>query len=129
MIKTIFYPSIAMNVLRLQMTDVEAAIYDSMAVEEKVNFILNNLDDEEKQQTYPDLISAMIRIPSKYSIDFTPGICRICGCTAFDACNHPEYGACWWEDESQTVCSHCANPEIANDPATKHPSKVKQAIF
>lgn len=32
--------------------------------------------------------------------------CRICGCTDYNACYHPEYGNCWWK--AKNLCSHCA---------------------
>jgi len=37
------------------------------------------------------------------------GTCQICGCTEDKACYHPDYGPCWWVDESKTLCSHCAD--------------------
>lgn len=49
-----------------------------------------------------------------------PGICRTCGCTENDPCHHPDHGTCWWADESETICSHCADPEISNSPQTQH---------
>lgn len=49
-----------------------------------------------------------------------PGICRVCGCTEHDPCFHPNYGTCWWVDEEQTLCSHCADKEIVNDLLTEH---------
>lgn len=48
------------------------------------------------------------------------GVCRICGCTDDNPCNNPEVGNCWWADETHTICSHCADERIANDPMTKH---------
>ena len=51
----------------------------------------------------------------------TPGVCSICGCTEDNACSNPRHGNCWWTDETRTICSHCAVPEIANDPDTVHP--------
>lgn len=50
----------------------------------------------------------------------TPGICRICGCTENDPCFHPDYNTCWWADDEHTLCSHCAAPEIKDDPRTEH---------
>jgi len=35
------------------------------------------------------------------------GVCKYCGCTENTACYHPDYGNCWWVDDSETVCSHC----------------------
>lgn len=48
------------------------------------------------------------------------GVCKICGCTDNDPCYHPDYGNCWWVDDTHELCSHCADPEIAEDPATVH---------
>ena len=48
------------------------------------------------------------------------GVCKKCGCTENDPCFHPDYGCCWWVDDSHELCSHCADEEIANDPRTKH---------
>ena len=54
------------------------------------------------------------------SIEHPRGICRICGCTDNDPCFNPKFGACWWMDEKHTICSHCKEPLIANDPDTIH---------
>lgn len=51
------------------------------------------------------------------------GVCRICGCTENIACQHPDHGACWWIDNTHTLCSHCGIDEIKNDAATTHPKK------
>ena len=48
------------------------------------------------------------------------GKCRVCGCTNDNPCFHPDHGFCWWADEAETICSHCACEEIANDPETVH---------
>lgn len=48
------------------------------------------------------------------------GVCRICGCTDNNPCNNPEVGNCWWADETHTICSHCADKKLAEDPMTKH---------
>ena len=50
------------------------------------------------------------------------GTCRVCGCTATRACTNPTHGNCWWVDETETLCSHCALPEIADEPVTFHPN-------
>lgn len=47
-------------------------------------------------------------------------VCRVCGCTWGDPCYNPLHGFCWWADETQTICSHCADPAIADDPLTLH---------
>ena len=54
------------------------------------------------------------------SEELKKGVCRICGCTEDDPCHNPNVGNCWWADESQTICSHCADKTIADDPETKH---------
>lgn len=48
------------------------------------------------------------------------GVCRVCGCTDYDPCWHPKHGCCWWADDTHTLCSHCADPEIADSPETVH---------
>lgn len=48
------------------------------------------------------------------------GVCKICGCTDNDPCFNEDYGTCWWVDGSHELCSHCAKPDIANDPNTIH---------
>ena len=49
-----------------------------------------------------------------------PGICKVCGCTDDDPCWNPVNGTCWWADEEQTLCSHCADLTIKNHPDTVH---------
>lgn len=48
------------------------------------------------------------------------GVCRVCGCTESDPCFHPDYGMCWWVDETHELCSHCADPDIADSPDVIH---------
>ena len=36
------------------------------------------------------------------------GICQYCGCTENHACYSERLGSCWWADEDQSICSHCA---------------------
>lgn len=48
------------------------------------------------------------------------GICKVCGCTDNDPCFNPRHGNCWWADDTHELCSHCADPAIANDPETVH---------
>lgn len=57
------------------------------------------------------------------------GVCRICGCTEEDPCYNPAYGCCWWADETRTLCSHCAEEEIAKDPRTRHRVNSKEDII
>ena len=48
------------------------------------------------------------------------GICKICGCSNFNPCYHPEHGYCWWVDDTHELCSHCADKTISEDPETVH---------
>ena len=48
--------------------------------------------------------------------------CPKCGCTESNACTHPDFGTCWWVNDSIDTCSHCFFEEIAKDPHTEHPS-------
>lgn len=48
------------------------------------------------------------------------GVCQNCGCTDNNPCYNPSAGYCWWVDDTHTLCSHCAEPTIANDPETVH---------
>lgn len=48
------------------------------------------------------------------------GVCKVCGCTDKDPCFNPRHGNCWWVDETHELCSHCSDPEIAEDPETVH---------
>ena len=56
----------------------------------------------------------------KKSLPSPRGVCRVCGCTFSNPCYHPEHGFCWWADDTHTICSHCADPEIAEDERTEH---------
>ena len=48
------------------------------------------------------------------------GICKVCGCSDKDPCFSPNWGHCWWVDNTHELCSHCANKEIYFDPDTVH---------
>ena len=48
------------------------------------------------------------------------GVCKICGCAMNNPCYNPKAGFCWWMDESETLCSHCFEPEIKDNPRTVH---------
>lgn len=48
------------------------------------------------------------------------GVCKVCGCTEDNPCFNPEHDTCWWVDEDHTLCSHCVDPEIKDDPKTVH---------
>ena len=58
-----------------------------------------------------------------------PGVCRVCGCTEENPCFNPKYGYCTWADNTQTICSHCADKNIADDPQTKHCVNDKTEAF
>lgn len=49
-----------------------------------------------------------------------PGICHVCGCSEDNPCFNPKHGYCGWANEEKTLCTHCANKEIADDPETIH---------
>ena len=46
--------------------------------------------------------------------------CTKCGCTWNNPCWHPKYGFCWWTNAEHTLCSHCSEKEIKDDPKTEH---------
>src|SRR3954463_4988662 len=53
-----------------------------------------------------------------------PGICRFCGCSELDACVVDDvvgFGACYWTDRAQRVCSVCA-------PAAKAEGQLLRAL-
>jgi hypothetical protein len=118
-----------MEVLRLNMTEAESKVFDSMTPEEQTLFILNNLYPEEKEHTYYDMILDRYKYGSLSRMSIEHGVCRECGCTHFEPCNHPDYGPCWWTDESETLCSHCESELIRDDPATERPEGVRKPIF
>ena len=37
-----------------------------------------------------------------------PEICRSCGCSALDPCDHERHGACAWATPSHDLCTTCA---------------------
>jgi hypothetical protein len=111
------------------MTEAESKVFDEMTPEEQTLFILNQLEPEEKEHTYYDMILDRYKSGSLPRMSIEHGVCRECGCTQFDPCSHPDYGACWWEDESETLCTHCASELTRNDPATKRPDGVRKPKF
>lgn len=46
--------------------------------------------------------------------------CTKCGCTYNNPCWHPKYGFCWWTNAEHTLCSHCSEKKIKDDPKTVH---------
>ena len=61
--------------------------------------------------------------------DPVPGVCRVCGCTEDNPCFNPKHGYCSWTDSTMTLCSHCANKEIADDPETIHCVNDNDDVF
>ncbi|MDU1906427.1 MAG: hypothetical protein E6772_16780 [Dysgonomonas sp.] len=49
------------------------------------------------------------------------GTCKVCGCVEDHACYDADYGACWWIDETETLCSHCAD--------ASHPDSLQTLIL
>ncbi len=56
-----------------------------------------------------------------------PGVCRVCGCTEDNPCEHPDHGTCRWVDDDCTLCSHCA--DLFDDPLTVHCINDKSDAF
>lgn len=46
--------------------------------------------------------------------------CSVCGCTDDDPCYHPDHGFCGWANSERTLCTHCADPNIRDNPLTVH---------
>jgi hypothetical protein len=128
MVRTILYPVVQMEVLRLNMTEAESEVFDSMTPEEQTIFILNQLEPEEKEHTYYDMILDRYKSGSLPRMSIEPGVCRECGCTQFDPCFHPDYGNCWLTNRG-TLCSHCESELIRNDPETARPEGVRNPKF
>lgn len=49
--------------------------------------------------------------------EFSGGICNVCDCTEDNACCHSDYGPCWWVDDNENLCSHCADASYENSIA------------
>lgn len=128
MIKQIIFPTVEMDVLRLEFTEEEEKKFDSFTSEEKADFIIKNADLNVTLPSYRQMIIDLFEAGLD-KLGIQQGICKECGCTQDDACHHPDYGSCCWEDENYNLCSHCANPEIAQDPRTERPEGVKKPIF
>lgn len=56
------------------------------------------------------------------------GICKVCGCSQYNPCYHPQYGFCWWADRKATICSHCKKRKIRNSPLTQHCANYRSPI-
>ena len=86
----------------IECTDTEI-IYHKLEKLEKVNLEPIPLVDME-QEVMPDskILASMQVGPSLFGLEQK---CRECGCTDDDACIHPKYKTCWWEEPD--LCSHC----------------------
>lgn len=124
MIRTIFYPIAALESATFLLTEEQDTLFDSLPDREKAEILFNNLSKEEQEQTSIQVISEHFKAGLS-QMQPEKGVCRVCGCSEYDACTHPEYGTCWWADETETLCSHCATDEIKNDPRTKGPKMVR----
>ncbi|MCD7849284.1 MAG: hypothetical protein LUH63_05810 [Parabacteroides sp.] len=91
---------------------------------EKAELLFNNLTEEEQKHTSLARIYEYFNA-GLFSLEPQKGICQMCGCTADNACSNPTHGNCWWVDETETLCSHCAHEEIKSDPETKGPRNVR----
>lgn len=56
------------------------------------------------------------------------GTCKICGCTNKQACNHTDFGPCWWIDESHELCSHCVELKDVPGVVRPFPEKFQTSI-
>lgn len=73
--------------------------------------------------TYSKVRGYYLFSENRMSIEHLPaisGVCEVCGCTEEDPCFNPEHNTCWWVNEEHTICSHCADPKIKDDPETVH---------
>ncbi|HFI2450697.1 TPA: hypothetical protein ACGO97_000758 [Streptococcus suis] len=61
---------------------------------------IDNMIEDWLKNGFPQELKALIPEGEK-------GTCSGCGCTWDNACIAPIHGACWWIDETETMCSHC----------------------
>lgn len=47
--------------------------------------------------------------------DHEPGVCIVCGCTEFSACDMGNGDACAWANAEQTLCTACLDPNDLED--------------
>lgn len=68
-----------------------------------------------------------------FKVTYPVGKCKICGCTQDNPCTHPEVGTCWWVNDNQDLCSHCA--QFADDNSVERPfikmtpTEIRQAYL
>lgn len=124
MIRTILFPAINYEAVTFELSDEENKLIESLTAYEKAVLLFKNLSIEEQEKTSISLICEHFSA-GLFDLEPQKGICRVCGCTENDACTHPVYGSCWWVNETETLCSHCATDKIKNDFVTKGPLKVR----
>lgn len=124
MIKTILYPVIYCEAVIFDFTEEQNEMIEKMSNYQKAELLFKNLTEEEQTHTSITRIYEYLNA-GLFNLEPHKGICRICGCTMDNACSSPTHGNCWWVDETETLCSHCAYEEIKFDPATKGPRGVR----
>lgn len=124
MIRTIRYPVTHYTTITFDVTDEQNNTIESLTDREKAELLFKNLSEEEQEKTSVNLICEHMGA-GLFNPDPLPGICRVCGCTENDACTSPAFGNCWWADETETLCSHCASDIIKNDLFTRGPINVR----
>lgn len=83
--------------------------------------VIAYIPEEQEPELMYKMFDDIITSEDEFSKVITKrGICRVCGCTDNNACFNPYHGYCGWSDESHTLCTHCADKEIRDDPETKH---------
>jgi hypothetical protein len=60
-------------------------------------------DDDKYCEGYDELIATEREAGEFDEYEF--GMCRVCGCTEFEACP----GGCGWADETHTLCTNCVD--------------------
>lgn len=128
MIKTILYPVTYCEAVIFDFTEEQNEMIEKMSNYQKAELLFKNLTEEEQTHTSITLIYEYFNA-GLFNLEPQKGICRICGCTMDNACSSPTHGNCWWVDETETLCSHCAYEEIKFDPATKGPRGVRILII
>jgi hypothetical protein len=61
-----------------------------------------------------------------------PGVCRVCGCSQFDACVNEEGWTCGWADPTHTLCTFCAelhaDMHVALDEGLESPDDTEPRV-
>lgn|GEM_PF-2801026 len=67
------------------------------------------VDEELGRLELPEAVLAAVRGPSWRIPAGLGPVCQSCGCSEGDACGH----GCGWADAAQTICTHCADPDLS----------------